>query len=244
MRLLTLALVTLAAPAPALAQSQPEAQTFSLPAGCTAYLTVQSKECSVSHHFTCTNYPAGVQGRIDLDDQGATYIGTIDAETQWLSSFAPMTGSTETLLPGGAKPASFTALTTTGSNDFDFSTSNDQLGVTHFVGNDTLTGQTVTIDGVTLEETTFQLTATAEDGTELWRTNGHEYISRDWRMFLSGTGETVTPAGSYKSDGSPMEFILPGEPGFLSPNPKFGCGVVTSQVDQPDLTIPAAYPAH
>jgi hypothetical protein len=241
MRLLTLALVTLGSPS--FAQSQPEAQTFSLPAGCTAYLTVQSKECTVSHHFTCTNYSTGVQGRVDLDDIGATYIGTIDAETQWLNSFNPSTGSTETLEPGGAKPASFSELISTGSNDFDFSTRNDQTGLVHFVGNDTLTGTSVTIDGVTLEETTFHLTATAEDGTELWRTTGHEYISRDWRMFLSGTGETVTPAGSYKSDGSPVEFIFPGEPGFLSPNPKFGCGVVTSRADAPNLTLPAAYSA-
>jgi hypothetical protein len=237
MRLLSLLLCCAAAPVWA------ETQTFSLPAGCTAYLTVQSKECTVSHHFTCENYPQGVQGRIDLGPMGATYIGTIDAETQWLNSFNPSSGATETLEPGAANPASFSELTTTGRNDFDFSTRSDQSGVVHFVGNDTLTGSTVTIDDVTLEETTFQLIATAEDGTELWRTNGHEYISREWRMFLSGTGETVTPAGSYKSDGSPVEFIFPGEPGFLSPNPKFGCGEVTSQAAQPDQILPAAFAA-
>ena len=228
MRHLTLALLVLAGPASA--QSQSPAQTFGLPAGCTAYLTVQSKGCSVSHHFTCENYPAGVQGRIDLDDLGATYIGTIDAETQWLNGFRPATGSTETLEPGSAKPASFTQLITTGRNDFDFSTRNDQSGLVHFVGNDVLTGQSVTIDGVTLEETAFSLTATAEDGTELWRTTGQEYISRDWRSFLSGVGETVSPSGSGTYDSSPVEFIFPGEDGFLSPNPKFECGVVSSSM--------------
>lgn len=239
MRLLTLALVTLAAPATA--QSTPEAQTFSLPAGCTAYLTVQSKECTVSHHFTCTNYAPGVQGRIDLDTLGATYIGTIDAETQWLNSFSPAMGSTETLEPGAANPASFTDLITTGRNDFDFSTRNDQTGLVRFVGSDQLTGETVTIDGVTLEQTAFQIVASAEDGTELWRTTGHEFINRDWRMFMSGTNETVAPGGSFKSDGSPVEFILPGEPGFLSPNPKFGCGEVTSQAETSDLTLQPAF---
>lgn len=235
MRFLTLAFVAFAAPA--CAQNQPQAQTFSLPAGCTAYLTVQSKACNVSHHFICENYPAGVQGRIDLDNLGATYIGTIDAETQWLNSFSPEMGSTETLEPGAANPASFTDLITTGRNDFDFSTRNDQTGLVRFVGSDRLTGETAIIDGVTLEETQFQIVASAEDGTELWRTTGHEFISRDWRMFLSGTKETVATGGSFKSDGSPVEFVFPGEPGFLSPNPKFGCGVVTSQADQPDVTL-------
>ena len=241
MRLLILALVVLSGPA--FAQTEPMAQVFSLPAGCTAYLTVQSKDCNVSHHFTCENYPAGVQGRVDLDSLGATYIGTIDAETQWLNSFNPLTGSTETLEPGSAQPASFTQLTTTGINEFDFSTRNDQTGLVRFVGDDTLTGNAVTIDGITLEETLFHLTAMSEDGTELWHTTGHEYISRDWRMFMSGTGETVLPDGSFKSDGAPVEFIFPGEPGFLSPNPKFGCGVVTSQADQSVMTLPATFMA-
>ena len=38
------------------------AQTFSLPGGCTAYLTVQMSSCTVSHHFTCDGDPAGSAG--------------------------------------------------------------------------------------------------------------------------------------------------------------------------------------
>jgi hypothetical protein len=226
MRHIHLILLTLTAPAPVFAQEQ--SQTFSLPAGCTAYLTVQSNDCEVSHHFTCTNYAPGVQGRVDLSPMGATYIGTIDAEAQWLNSFHPEDGSTETLEPGGTDPASFSALIETGTDTYDFFTNNDQSGLLHFVGRDSLNGTTVTIDGVTLEQTDMQITVLAEDGTELWRTTGHEFISRDWRMFLSGTGETTLPADSYKSDGSPVEFAFPGDAGFLSPNPKFGCGVVSS----------------
>ena len=224
MRRLSVILLT-ALPVPVAAQDQ----TFSLPGGCTGYLTVQSADCEVSHHFICENYDAGVQGRVDLGLNGPTYIGTIDAEAQWVNSFNPDTGSTETLLLNPPDAASFSALIGTGTDTYDFSTMNDQTGVLNFVGQDSLSGETVVIDGVTLEQTNMQIMVLSEDGAELWRTTGHEYISREWRMFLSGTGETTSADGSFKSDGSPVEFVFPGEPGFLSANPKFGCNTVISR---------------
>ncbi len=237
MRILTLALFAFTAPAVA------QQQTFSLPGSCTAFLTVQSSTCTVSHHFTCANDPTGVQGRVDLDQAGPVYIGSIDAEAQWINSFDPLSGSTETLVPGPVDPASFTELTGTGTDGYDFEIANDQAGTIHFVGRDTLTGNTVTIDGITLEETEYQIAALAEDGTEMWRTTGSEYISRDWRMFMSGTSKTITPTDSFESDDSPVEFIFPGEPGFLSANPKHGCGAVTSQANTNTPLIPVGFPA-
>ena len=56
-----------------------QTETFALPAGCTAFLTVQSKACSVEHHFTCEGDPAGHQRRVALNEEGMTYLGTIDA---------------------------------------------------------------------------------------------------------------------------------------------------------------------
>jgi hypothetical protein len=51
--------VTLARPA--------AAQTFAVPQGCDAYLTVQKRGCTVTHHFTCTADPAGHQRRNPVD---------------------------------------------------------------------------------------------------------------------------------------------------------------------------------
>jgi hypothetical protein len=219
---LSLALICLAAPA--FAQSN----TFNLPQGCTAYLTVQMRSCTVSHHFTCEGDPTGYQQRVDLDERGLTYVGTIDAETQWISSFHPFTGHSEMLAPSPAKPASLSALLATNVNEYDFETNSAEIGTTRYVGTDRLTGKTVTIDGVTLDQTEYAIRALAPDGSELWRSSGNEFISREWRMFLSGTGTVVTPDDSFDTDDTPMEFINPGEPGFLSANPKFGCGAVLS----------------
>ena len=229
-------LATLPVPAPLAAQTV----TFGLPAGCTAYLTVQSLDCEVSHHFTCNTYATGVQGRVDIGEAGPTYIGTIDAEAQWVSSFNPDIGSTETLAPDPIDPASFSALIGTGSDSYDFMTENDQSGLLRFVGTDRLTGNKVTIDGVELEQTQLSISVQAEDGTELWSTTGNEYISRDWRMFLSGPTETVTPEETFKADGSPVEFIFPGEAGFLSANPNHGCGAASSSLPTLPLLPPVA----
>lgn len=219
-------------PAPAVAQDAP----FSLPAECTAFLTIQMRSCTVSHHFTCAGDPAGHQRRVDLDQNGMIYLGTIDAETQWVSSYHPLSDHYETLAPDPMDPASFARLISTGLDSYDFRTFSDQIGTTRYVGQDTLTGRRVTIDGVTLEETEYQITAFDPDGTEVWRSAGNEFISRDWRMFLSGTGTVVVGDEAFDNDDTPVEFIFPGEAGFLSSQPKHGCGIVVSRAEN----LPAA----
>jgi len=203
-------------------------QTFALPAGCEAYVTVQSAACTVSHHFTCEGDPEGHQRRVDLDEGGMTYIGSIDAETQWIASFHTITGHSEELEPAPVDRASLSELIETGVNTYDFMTLSDHIGPTRYVGEDRLTGETVVIDGVTLDQTSYEIRSMSADGTEIWRAAGNEYISRDWRMFLAGAGTITTPDGSFESDDSPVEFIFAGEPGFLSANPKHACGVVMS----------------
>lgn len=218
-------------PFAAQAQQASPGRTFSLPAGCTAYLTVQEESCTVSHHFTCENDPAGWQRRVTMDESGISYFGAIDAETQWVESFHMISGHSERLAPGATDPASFTDLTTTGVDTYDFQTDSAEVGTTRYVGQDRLTGETVTIDGVTLDQTEFAITAYASDGTEMWTSHGREFISRDWRMFLSGTS-TITAGGeTWESSERPVDFIFPGEPGFLSVTPVHGCGVVLSSID-------------
>ena len=210
----------------AAAQQGPE--TFSLPAGCTAYVTVQSESCEVNHHFTCEGDPQGYQRRVTLDDGGLTYVGVIDYETQWLQSFHLLSNHREALEDAPVEPASLSDLIATGVDDYDFRTFSDEIGTTRYVGQDTLTGRQVTIDGVTLDETTYDLTAYDAEGNEVWSAEGREFINRDWRLFLSGVGTVTTPDGTFEQTNRPVEFIFPGEPGFLSSSPKHGCGVAIS----------------
>lgn len=218
------ALICLAGPAAA----QDSPATFALPAGCDAFVTVQSASCQVEHHFTCASDPDGYQRRVTLDERGLTYAGQIDSETQWIESFHILSGHSERLESNPAEPASLSDLITHGVDEYDFRTLSDQIGRTRFVGRDTLTGRTVTIDDVTLEETTYDITAYDDEGNVIWSGKGNEFISRDWRMFLSGTGVTTVGDETFERNDVPVEFIFPGEPGFLSARPKHGCGVAIS----------------
>ncbi|PYE84394.1 hypothetical protein [Pseudoroseicyclus aestuarii] len=232
--LAALCLAPVATPAQeALPDSSLPEQLFQLPAGCEAYVTVQKRDCVVSHMFTCSGDPGGHQRRVDMDEEGMTYIGLIDAETQWIESRHLLAGSVETLQPGPRDPASFTELAATGRDGFDFITRQEGTGLrTRYVGEDRLTGETVTVDGVTLEQTEFQVRA-IDPATkqEVWRSEGNEFINRDWRSFVSGTRSVTTPNDSYSSDSRPAAFAFPGEEGFLSSVPRYGCSAMMSQLD-------------
>ena len=199
---------------------------FSLPAGCTGYVTVQKRGCVVSHLFTCQGDPAGHQRRVDMTEAGLAYLGTIDAETNWIESDHIAAGYSETLVPGGADPASFTQLLATGHDDWDFQTTASDGFSSRSVGTDDIIDPNVVIDGVALQMTNFVIRVTDPvSGVELWRGGGHEYIHPEWRTFLSGIRTITTPTETYDTDNSPVEFAFPGEGGFLSSKPRYGCSV-------------------
>ena len=223
---LTLPVLLAGVPAPVVAQ-----ETFSMPAGCTAYVTVQKRGCVVSHLFRCEGDPAGYQRRADMTEAGLTYVGVIDAETQWIESYYAGSGQTDTLAPDPIDVASLSELMETGFDSWDFRTLTDGALVTRHQGSDRLTGRVVTIDGVALEETAFEATVLDEAGIQLWRLEGTEYISRDWRTFLSGTRTMTMPDETYDTDYTPVAFIFPGEPGFLGSQPRYDCSVVMSGLE-------------
>ncbi|SLN34365.1 hypothetical protein [Pseudooctadecabacter jejudonensis] len=217
-----------------------DAQQFSLPQGCEAYLTIQTSSCSVSHHFTCDFDAAGEQRRATLDEEGLSYIGKINSEAEWVESFHLRSGHTEQL-SFSADRMMMTDLLAGDVDTWDFTTSSDEIGETQYVGFDQLTGEAVTIDGVDLLRTEYALTAFDEDGTEIWRAEGREFVNAEWRMFIGGVSSYTTSEGTFDSDDTPVEFIFPGEEGFLSQNPKHGCGVELSSAELNSLITATKY---
>lgn len=222
-----------------LAASPVAAQQFTLPEGCEGYLTIQTASCNVSHHFICDFDAEGEQRRATLDEEGLTYVGKINSEAEWVESFHLRSGHTEQLM-SSADRMMMTDLLAGDVDTWDFTTSSDEIGDSQYVGFDQLTGESVVIDGVTLLRTEYALTAFDAEGEEIWRSAGNEFVHPEWRMFIGGTSTVTTSNGTFESDDTPVEFIFPGEEGYLSANPKHGCGVEMSSFDASPMILPAA----
>lgn len=210
---------------PAAAQS-----AFNLPAGCSAYLTIQGSECRVTHHFRCDGDAPGDKRRADLDEEGLSYVGWVNDEAEWAESFHLRSGHTERLNQS-TDPMSMTELLTNSVDTFDFETESAEIGPSRYVGMDRLTGEQIEIDGVQLLGTQYSIIAYDGEGNEVWRSEGAEFVSPKWRMFIGGVSTYETSAGTFTSDNTPVEFIFPDEPGFLSVNPKYGCGAQMSSFE-------------
>lgn len=214
------------APAPVLAQAGP---TFVVPSGCEAFLTVQSRECTVAHYWTCAAEEDGLFWRVSVDADGPFYLSQSDTQYRWLQGFSLRSDSQSALI-SEVDPASLDELFATGRDDMEFTLERTENGVTFertYEGFDAVTGTEVEIDGETLMLTEFAYEFETEDGTR--RTFGNQFLSQDRRLFFGGIETTVLPSGeAFEADRSPREFINPGEPGFLSMTPRYDCGEIMS----------------
>jgi hypothetical protein len=202
------------------------AGSFTPPAGCTGWLTVQGRACRVSNFYKCTQDAPGDQWRTDFDQEGLFFASRTDKEGQWVESIDMNPMVRQTLVPGAKDPASFSELLG-GADTFAFSLRRDDGGASDVQGFDRLTGRTAVIDGVTLQETQFEFAETKADGSVV-RSRGNEYINADWRLFFAGPSEWNDGSGYVPMDGSPLQFIFPGEPGFFSTEPLFECDAILS----------------
>ncbi|MBL9048919.1 MAG: hypothetical protein JNK19_02275 [Tabrizicola sp.] len=220
-KLLILACLTVPA-APAFAG------TWTAPEGCEVFLTVQAKACRVSHYYTCSADAPGDQWRVDMDQEGEFFFSRVDSEAQWVESYDPVK---QVLDPAPADPASFSELIAEGMDTWDFSLSKEDGTGSRASGYDRLTGATVVIDGITLQETEVDFTEYGRDGTVLRRSRGNEYVHPEWRLFFAGPGETDLGDGQWLPiDGSPVEFNFPGEKGFLATQPIYDCDALTAEL--------------
>jgi hypothetical protein len=227
-------LATLAAGLPAApVAAQEVSRLFQVPAGCEAFLTVQSRSCLVSHHWTCSADPEGTHWRATLDQDGAFYVSFTDAEFRWLRSWSLRGGGTDILIEPEEDPASLTELLATGNDTMVFSIREEnELGVFRrdYTGFDRLTGESVEVDGRELLVTEFAYQYDTAEGVR--RTEGNQFVHEGWRLFFGGLETVTLPDGeTFEGNYSPMEFAEPGERGFLTMQPLYDCGDMMSAVE-------------
>ena len=219
-----------------LAVDAANAGTFTPPKGCTAFLTTQMRSCRVEHYWTCKGDAPGMRWIMVIGTEGPTYLQQVDNEFQWVQSESLRSGTKRRLNKGAPDPNSFTELLETNRDTYDFSQTvypngRPQYQVT-VTGIDRLNGKQVSIDGEPLLVTEFSSHLRTSGGYES-TTQGNQFISPKWRLFFGGQ-ETETVDGKSQSyDDTPVLFIEPGEAGFLSDQPEYGCEAMMSG-DLPD----------
>lgn len=216
-----LSLILLASPA--------VAQVFEPPQGCEGVLTIQHRSCLVVHTWTCEADAPGEQWLALFTDRGPFNVRKIDAEFQWLETHFAEPPAVETMQVPAPDPESITVLLAEDYDTFDFTISNDRGTPDERVrGYDSLTGESVVIDGEPLLRTEFAYEITLPDGT-LQRTGaGTQFLSERHRLFILGLSWQQDSPDNI-NDTTPMEFIYPDEPGFFSAGPKYDCGGVLSK---------------
>ncbi len=218
------ALAIMALMAPGFAPMAAAAQEWTPPEGCEGFLTVQQRGCMMSNHYTCEGDPEGHQWRVDFIEDGPVFASRINEETEWVESLS-LFSQTRTTLGETPDPANFTELLETGIDTYDFTTV-DQDGIeTRYRGADVLTGEEVEISGVPLQVMTYTAEVDGPEGRS--RSEGVNYVSEEWRLFLPGTSTTIAEDGTAgeERDNTPVQLIQPGEPGFFADTPIYDCGV-------------------
>lgn len=215
------ALLTVAFAAPA------SAADFGLPDGCDAFMTVQSKGCTVSLLWQCDVSPKGDFFEASFGPDGLETLTSYSAAYQWLDSVYTWDSSREEFLPPAKDPIELPMLLETGVDTYDFSMRRAEPDGSYnirVVGADRLTGETRMIDGFTMDIVGTSLQITAEDGTIEYESSGYQYFSRELGHFFLGKESVIWDDGSLVDyDSAPVDIILPGEPGFADTVPLYEC---------------------
>lgn len=219
--LFAVALVTVAGAASA------QTHRFALPAQCEAFLTVQSRECSVALFWRCKDTPKGEFTAATFGPNGMESAMRYSASYQWLDSIYTWDQSREVFTPPATDPIDSAELLNNGVDTYKFKMQRTAPGKSYVIrvsGADRLTGETTVIDGFTLDKLHTQLEIIAADGSVEYKSRGTQYYSRKLGQFFLGP-ETVFGADGEQTeyDGSPVDIILPGEPGFGNITPLFEC---------------------
>lgn len=201
--------------------------TFAPPEGCTTHLTVQSLSCMVTNHYTCPDLDPGHQFRTDFGEAGPFFTSRIDDKAHWVSSGPPEDPEETRTVPPLGDPGDVDELIANGVDTFDFYQESPQEGRTRITGYDRIIGE-IEIDGEPLLRTQFEMTRRNEAGEVIETVVGKEYVSAKHRRFFAGyAADVIDGREAAGRDRSPVEFIYPGEPGFGSTYPRYGCELIS-----------------
>ena len=193
-----------------------QAQDIAPPEGCEAVLTVQSRECTVTNLFTCEGDTSIWEATYSAD--GFDMLAQYSPDYIWLDIAYPWENSRETFLEPAEDAPSMDELATSGVDTFRYTihrVAPDEDRLLTVIGADRLTGRTEVIDGVTLAVVDAEIQIIDDTGAVEYASKGTQYLDTERGFFFAGVDTVTEPDGGetvYNS--TPVDFILPGEPGF------------------------------
>ena len=208
--------------------AQTQGGLFTPPEGCEAYLTVQSRGCSVTNHFICPQIAPDHTFRTDFGEAGPYFTSRIDGDAQWIESGPPENPTRTRTVDPITDPGSVSELIENGVDSFDFYQQDDRDGLTRVTGYDRIIGE-IEIDGEPLYRTDFEMTRRDENGRVIEHVRGKEYVSGRHNRFFAGFAVDVTDdeRETNARDRSPVDFIYPDEPGFRGTYPRYDCDLMS-----------------
>lgn len=203
------------------------AARFQPPEGCTSFLTVQHRSCTVTVQWRCGPAPEPDFWSATFSQYGLESVVSYTADYQWLDAIYMWDSSREEFTPPADDPVSLDRLIAEGVDTYDFTMHRmqpDRSYQIRVVGADELTGETAELDGYPVELVRTRVQITAEDGTVEYKSEGTQYLSRNLRQFFLGVERVFDTDGTASEyDDTPVDIIEPGEPGFGLTQPIYDC---------------------
>ena len=210
---------------------------YILPPGCKAFLTVQQKDCRVEHHWTCSDDPEGSQWIMSMGEGGPEFLQQVDREFVWLKSYVPDSRESRAIKRPAQDLNSLSRLLEAGADNYDFevqvSVDGAETAVERVRGYDRLTGEKITIDGEPLLVIAYDYSEQSNVEDQPVKSSGKQYVSERFRSFFLGQGRDEVGGEVTEYDAAPVQFIEPGEAGFLSVKPQYGCSQIMSGLSLP-----------
>ena len=189
-------------------------------AHCTTLAVIQSQSCLVRRVVTCDNFPNDVTAVGSYGPDGPTGMAMFNSDGRTLETNAGP-GTPKVKLGEQADPLSLRVALGAGADSFDYQMVHETAGIAQISGQITTSGETVTIDGRSLQVLTSNPTTVNPAGET--QTVAIRYLyDPDLRlMFTDSVSDATT--GEIRITRTPVDFIWPGETGFEDYVPQFGC---------------------
>ena len=197
------------------------AQDYVPPAGCEAILTVQGQSCTARHVMRCADNPGGFTVAV-VGAPGIVAFTVFDGGSMATRSEDRETGEVFSANPV-ADPLDVIAAVQTGADSFDMTVTRDSDGLQYrHVGEFHRDGDPVLIGGRQLWPLAGTRTISNPAGDQ--SVTMHNTMLFDPALRITfGAQAHRADTGVLTQDWTPVTFALPGEPGFLTMEPAYGC---------------------